>query len=110
MPLTMNAEAVAIRLTIRASSSPAASLAATMRPRWASRVKVTMAVRWLHSLVTSMMPSTGSRKPEMKLAIPTKSSSLIGSSCTSTTISATTMTAAARNAVMPSSQTPARVS
>ena len=69
-----------------------------------------MAVRWLHSLVTSMMPSTGSRKPEMKLAMATKSSSLIGSSCTSTTMSAITMTAAARNAVIPSSQAPARVS
>ena len=69
-----------------------------------------MAVRWLHSLVTSMMPSTGSRKPEMKLATPTKSSSLIVWSWTSTTISAITIAATARNAVIPSSQTPARVS
>jgi hypothetical protein len=46
----------------------------------------------------------------MKLAMPTKSFSLIGWSCTSTTISAITITAAARNAVIPSSQMPARVS
>ncbi len=35
-------------------------LAPTTRDRDGSRAKVTMAVRWLHSLVTSRMPSTGS--------------------------------------------------
>ncbi len=38
-------------------------------PRWGSRVNVTIAVRWLHSLVISMMPSTGSRKPLRRVAI-----------------------------------------
>ncbi len=34
-----------------------------MRLRCGSRVKVTIAVRWLHSWVTSKIPITGRRKP-----------------------------------------------
>ena len=36
-------------------------MAAITRRRDGSRLKVTMPVRWLHSLVTDMIPSTGSR-------------------------------------------------
>ena len=47
------------------SSKVATSLAHTTRERRGSRVKVTSALRWLHSLVTSMIARNGSRNDIM---------------------------------------------
>ncbi len=51
------------------SSRPTSSLASTTRSRRGSMEKVTIAVRWLHSLVTSMIPSTGSSSEVTPAAI-----------------------------------------
>ena len=45
-----------------ATMSVPTNFAARKRLRDGSSVKVTIAVRWLHSLVTNMMPRTGSRR------------------------------------------------
>ena len=60
-------------MTNAVRATPASILASTTRIRRGSRVKVVIAVRWLHSLVTSMMPSSGRKTDEMKADTATKS-------------------------------------
>ncbi len=69
-----------------------------------------MAVRWLHSLVTSMMPTTGSRIEETKAAAATKSPNCAASSCATTTHKKIVSASSASPTVIPISQRPARVS
>ena len=82
-----------------------------IRVRRGSSEKDTIAVRWLHSLVSSMMPITGSSSAiekfveVRKLLYERKTSS-----CVTPTIIWMTMTAAQRTAVEISSHMPARVS
>ena len=58
---TSAATANASTIAIRPSTTAVETLAATMRERIGSRVKVTNPVRCVHSLVTRRIPSTGSR-------------------------------------------------
>ena len=73
-------------------------------------MKVVIAVRWLHSLVTSMMPTTGSRTEETKRGRATKSPNAAASSCATTTHKKIVSASRASPTVIPISQRPARVS
>ena len=86
------------------------NFAARKRLRDGSRVKVTIAVRWLHSLVTDMMPRTGSKMVIGMLAPPAKSLNVTVRSWARTTQSWMTSTSAVNAAIEISSQRPARVS
>ena len=50
----------AVTTATSVSTMPVRYLASSTRERRGSREKVTIAVRWVHSLVTSMIASTGS--------------------------------------------------
>ena len=67
-------------------------------------------MRWLHSVVTSMIPSTGSRNDVRNAAAPTKSPNSIGSSWTAVTATAMISAASTSRPIVTSSQKPARVS
>ena len=69
-----------------------------------------MAVRWVHSAVTSMMPSTGSRIEVTNAAAATKSPYCIAWSWATVTASTTPSVSSTRKAMTASSQKPARVS
>ena len=93
-----------------ATMSVLTNFAARNRVRDGSRVKVTMAVRWLHSLVTDITPRTGSRMFIGMLAPPAKSLNETVRSWASTTHSWMISTRAVDAAIEISSHRPARVS
>jgi hypothetical protein len=80
------------------------------RVRCGTSVKVTIAVRWLHSLVTSMIPSTGSRNAEVYAVVAMKPSKVIGSSWVVVTTSTSTIASMVSAPVTMSSHSPALVS
>ena len=100
-PITIAARATTIELT---------NLAAMNRVRDGSRVKVTMAVRWVHSLVIDMTPSRGSRMLIGMLAAAVKSPKDTVVSWARTTHSMMISTSAVTAPIEISSQRPARVS
>ncbi len=57
----------------KVSTTPVTSFAMITRLRCGSNANVVIAVRWLHSLVTSRMPITGSRSDVRNATDPTKS-------------------------------------
>src|SRR5215203_2338513 len=93
-----------------ATISVPTNLAARKRVREGSRVNVTIAVRWLHSLVTDITPRTGSRMFMGMLAPAAKSSNVTVWSWASTTQSWMISTRAVNAAMEISSHRPARVS
>jgi hypothetical protein len=84
--------------------------AAMNRERDGSRENVTIAVRWVHSLVTDITPSTGSRMFIGMFAPAAKSLKLTVRSWASTTHSWMTSTRAVSAATEMSSQRPESVS
>jgi hypothetical protein len=89
---------------------PASILASTIRIRRGSSENVVIAVRWLHSLVTSMIPSTGRKIEEPNAAPATRSPYWRCSSLTPKTIAMITSATSVTPNVTPISHRPARVS
>src|SRR3954468_22081099 len=101
---------IAIAIVPSVSTNPTTALARNTSGRRGSRAKVTIAVRWLHSAVTSMMPSTGSSTAVTKAAAATKSPYDIGSSWLTVTASTMPSVSTTSSPIVASSQKPARVS
>ena len=92
------------------SSTPTSALAAITRGRRGSSAKVTIALRWLHSVVRTMIPSTGRRNDVRNAAVPTNPPRSIASFCTVVTASTMISAASTIRPIVASSQKPARVS
>src|SRR6478609_3116295 len=92
------------------SSTPTSAFAAITSGRRGSSANVTIAERWLHSVVSTMIPSTGRRNDVRNAATPMKSPNAMASFCTVTIDSTMISAASTIRAIEASSQKPARVS